>query len=338
MASPAIINPHEFATVAVRFIKYVLAEMLVKGIRYEKINEWYEMTQLQEEIESWRDYLIASPSSAYDHIEFQSEIERRFVEGLESDGRVKVYLKLPKWFTVPTPVGEYNPDWAIVMDNLDAHGRRHGKDLLYLVRETKDASRPDSMRPNEIRKTICGKAHFEWAFHLVMRHDVCFVNVRWWRYAWFLFGKDFFERDADVQSFLPPSARLSVGHYAQCFFSEADVQNFRKGQSTVENRLTKILTPDYQNQTIALGNQGATEDKPEKAGQVIVQSSPRNTATTSVEEIVTRHGAEIRDSKIWVTPNIPPEKLQGAIRSYAQAVSPGDVLLLADDTLFGGCP
>lgn len=55
------------------------------------------------------------------------------------------------------------------MDNLDAQGKRKGKDLLYLVRETKDASRPDSMRPNEIRKTACGKAHFEKALGINYR-------------------------------------------------------------------------------------------------------------------------------------------------------------------------
>jgi len=165
----ALANPHEFATIAVRFIKSLLADQLVNGVRYEKINQWYEMTQLEEEIPSWQDYLIASPTSVYDHVVFQSEIEEKFVAGLEHDKRVKVYLKLPAWFTVPTPVGEYNPDWAIVMENRDAHGERQGKDLLYLVRETKDTTRPDSMRPNENRKIECGKVHFEKALGVSYR-------------------------------------------------------------------------------------------------------------------------------------------------------------------------
>jgi type III restriction enzyme len=156
----ALANPHEFATVAVRFIKLVLSDQLVKGVRYEKINEWYEMSQLEKEIPSWKDYLIESPTSVYDHVIFQSEIEEKFVAGLEHDKRVKVYLKLPAWFTVPTPIGEYNPDWAIVMEDRDAHGKRKGKERLYLVRETKDTSRPDSMRLNEQRKIDCGKRHF----------------------------------------------------------------------------------------------------------------------------------------------------------------------------------
>ena len=110
----ALANPHEFATVAVRFIKFVLADQLVKGVRYEKINVWYEMTQLEEEqFHLGKTTVVPSPTSVYDNVIFDSEIERSFVEGLEKDERVKVYLKLPAWFTVPTPIGEYNPDWAI---------------------------------------------------------------------------------------------------------------------------------------------------------------------------------------------------------------------------------
>jgi len=55
----------------------------------------------------------------------------------------------------------YNPDWAIVMEDRDAHGKRKGQERLYLVRETKDTSRPENMRSNEQRKIDCGKRHFE---------------------------------------------------------------------------------------------------------------------------------------------------------------------------------
>jgi hypothetical protein len=63
----------------------------------------------------------------------------------------------------------------------------------------------------------------------------------------------------------------------------------------------------------------------------------RDAASPSVEEIVARHGAGIKDSRIWFAPNIPAKKLQGAIRSYASGVSPGDVLMLLDNTCWGGC-
>jgi len=83
-------------------------------------------------------------------------VERRFVEALESRQDVQLYLKLPSWFVVRTPVGEYNPDWAIVMENGNG-----GKPLLYLVRETKGTTHLDKLRPDERRKIQCGKRHFK---------------------------------------------------------------------------------------------------------------------------------------------------------------------------------
>ena len=160
----AMDNPHEFATVAVQTIKSKLADQLVSGIRYEKINDWYEMTQFDTEISAWQQYLVPSRksdgsegSSLYDHVPYDYGVEKSFVEALEARHDVRLYLKLPRWFTVPTPVGSYNPDWAIVMEN-EAAGP--GAPLLYLVRETKSTTMPDELRPNEERKVRCGKRHF----------------------------------------------------------------------------------------------------------------------------------------------------------------------------------
>ena len=157
----AIINPHAFATETARILKEKLAEQLVSGIQYERINEWYEMTQFQAEIESWADYLVPAPrGSVYDHVEFESEVERQFVKDLERRTDVRVYVKLPSWFTVQTPVGEYNPDWALVMDDPDDPGGESGKPLLYLVRETKGDNWRNGLRPDESRKILCGERHF----------------------------------------------------------------------------------------------------------------------------------------------------------------------------------
>jgi len=155
----ALDNPNEFATVAVRIIKEKLADQLVEGIQYEKINQWYEMTQLDIEIPGWEDYLWPAERSVYDHVAYDSEIERQFVEGLERRDDVKLYLKLPAWFTVDTPIGEYNPDWAIVMEERDEHGDL--TDILYLVRETKSTTNLAELRPDERRKVRCGERHFK---------------------------------------------------------------------------------------------------------------------------------------------------------------------------------
>jgi type III restriction enzyme len=146
--------------VAVQIIKTRLADQLVDGIKYEKIDEWYEMTQFAEEIETWENLVMPGDHSLYDHVICDSVVERKFVEGLESRDDVKLYIKLPNWFTVPTPVGEYNPDWALVMEDRDEHGDANGRDLLYLVRETKSTKNLDELRPDERRKIKCGEKHF----------------------------------------------------------------------------------------------------------------------------------------------------------------------------------
>ncbi|GAB1717962.1 MAG: hypothetical protein NTAFB05_30040 [Nitrobacter sp.] len=63
-------------------------------------------------------------------------------------------MKLPDWFSVPTPIGSYNPDWAIVMD------MGEGQDWLYLVRETKGSTDLNKLRLDEARKIKCGEKHF----------------------------------------------------------------------------------------------------------------------------------------------------------------------------------
>jgi type III restriction enzyme len=136
---------------------------LVEGIQYERINQWYEMTQFDPAPESWENYLVPAEHSIYDQVEVDSQVERSFVEGLEKRDDVKLYVKLPAWFKVDTPIGEYNPDWAIVMEDRDAHGKPTGKPLLYLVRETKGATWKTGLRASEKRKIQYGRRHFEGA-------------------------------------------------------------------------------------------------------------------------------------------------------------------------------
>ena len=157
---PALDNPHEFAAASARIIREKLKEQLVDGVRYEKINEWYEMSQLDIKIETLAEYLIPAERSLYDHVICDSKVEKQFVKGLEGRKDVKLYLKLPSFFTVPTPIGSYNPDWAIVVEDIDEFGKPTGKEKFYLVRETKGTTNLDDLRPDEKRKIKCGKQHF----------------------------------------------------------------------------------------------------------------------------------------------------------------------------------
>ena len=151
----ALDNPHEFASVAVRIIKDKLTDQLIDGIKYEKIGECYEMCQFETEIKSWDKYLIPAKRSVYNHVIFDSDTEKKFVKKLETLDFVKLYVKLPAFFKIPTPIGTYNPDWAIVVEDTES-----GDPRLYLVRETKSSTDPNDWRPDEKRKIDCGRGHF----------------------------------------------------------------------------------------------------------------------------------------------------------------------------------
>lgn len=153
-------NPHEFALAAVRVIKDAVARQLVAGIQYVPVNEHYEMTQFDSEVDSWMSYLEPSDKGLYDYVTYDSNVERQFVQDMERMEQVLMYVKLPGWFTVPTPIGEYNPDWAIVWEDRDEHGDPTGKPHLYLVRETKGSTDRSMLRLAESDRIYCAERHF----------------------------------------------------------------------------------------------------------------------------------------------------------------------------------
>ncbi len=158
----ATANPHEWATTATHILKEKLADILINGIQYEKTGEWFRMEQILDEktVELFSKYVEepdeTKDKTIYNQIPCDSDIEVQFVKELEARADVRLYLKLPFWFTVPTPVGEYRPDWAIVMDP----PTKNGKPVLYFVTETKNTTNLDSLRPDEKRKILCGRSHF----------------------------------------------------------------------------------------------------------------------------------------------------------------------------------
>ena len=159
----AIRNPTAYASTAVGIIRHFLSKQLVDGIQYEKLNDWYEMTQFETSIQSWSQYLEPSLQGVYDHVVVDSEVERHFVQDLDLREDVKLYVKLPGWFKVPSPLGSYNPDWAVVMEQRDEYGQPTGQEDLYLVRETKSTTDEAELGEKERAKVQCGRAHFEGA-------------------------------------------------------------------------------------------------------------------------------------------------------------------------------
>ncbi len=149
-------DPQRFMDAVARIIKHVLHHLLVDGIKYEKIAgsgpdaAWDQLLFKNEELIN---YLTAEhvTKSVYEYIVYDSEVEREFARKLDEREDIRLFVKLPGWFKVETPVGEYNPDWAIV---------KHTDDTLYLVRETKSTRDFLKLRNTETDKVRCGMKHF----------------------------------------------------------------------------------------------------------------------------------------------------------------------------------
>lgn len=158
----AMKNPFEFATRAVQIIKSKLADHLVDGIEYERTGAWYDMRLIEEDetIDAPLNKLAASRRGIYDYVICDSSVEEKLIEGLDKSDHVKLYMKLPAWFTVTTPIGEYNPDWAIAKESRDAHADADGEHL-YLICETKSTKNKNELRADERRKIDCGASHFK---------------------------------------------------------------------------------------------------------------------------------------------------------------------------------
>lgn len=154
-----MVNPQAFTTMVASKINAAMRTQMIEGITYEPIpGLHWEMHRLEpdasDEIERYAARLYRVQSAAktlFDHIEIDSEVERRFAKGLDDNQNVRFFMKLPAWFTVDTPIGPYNPDWAIVFED---------SERVYLVRETKGSLDPDQRRHDENVKIDCAERHF----------------------------------------------------------------------------------------------------------------------------------------------------------------------------------
>lgn len=154
------INPQQFITITAKEITKALRELMLTGINYEKIdNDAWDMSLLDEEAgQEIKRYLFDPYQVAHlertthDFIDIDSSVERDFATSLDRpDSPVKVFMKLPRWFKVDTPIGTYNPDWAILFDKYER---------VYMVRETKGKPDKDDLRDSERKKVDCGEKHF----------------------------------------------------------------------------------------------------------------------------------------------------------------------------------
>ena len=149
-------NPQVFIELAAQTINRCKRQALVDGIKYQRLGDDHYYAQELFEKEEMTGYLknmLGATKSVYKEVVYESDVEARFADQLEKNDAVKVYAKLPGWFAVPTPLGAYRPDWAVLVDT-DAGSR------LYLVVETKGSLYADDLRLTEHAKIKCGRAHF----------------------------------------------------------------------------------------------------------------------------------------------------------------------------------
>ena len=153
------INPQRYMTDAAGLINEVLVDFVLQGVKYTKINgqEFYlqEVFPDEELKGDLVNELVKSDRSVYEYNRYDSDVERDFAKALQADDSVVVYTKLPtKKFIVPTPVGEYTPDWAVVINKSDTM-------KLYFIVETKGTTTVKELRGTEQLKVLFGKKRFE---------------------------------------------------------------------------------------------------------------------------------------------------------------------------------
>jgi type III restriction enzyme len=150
-------NPQQFIELAAEIVNRAKRMALVDGIKYQRIgaDDYYAQQLFEtEELNGYLKSMIDANKSVHEQVIYQSDTERTFADDLEKNEAIKVYAKLPGWFRVATPLGPYNPDWAVLVE-------KDGAERLYFVVETKSSLFTDDLRDKEGAKIACGKAHFK---------------------------------------------------------------------------------------------------------------------------------------------------------------------------------
>ena len=149
-------NPEQFISECGRIIKEQKATVIIEQLTYDAINDCYDAT-IFTTAQTGNDFSRATEilkKHIFDYAMIDSDIERQFVSELDISNEVVVYAKLPRGFLIPTPVGDYNPDWAIAF----VEGKyKH----IYFVAETKGTLSSMKLRPEEKTKIDCARKFFK---------------------------------------------------------------------------------------------------------------------------------------------------------------------------------
>lgn len=164
------VNPQKFIEGCIDILNEQMRMHIVDGIKYHKIGdaEYYsqELFQNEELFGYINKNLNESTKSPFEYVVYDSVIESRLAQEFEQSDNVTVYAKLPGWFKIDTPLGTYNPDWAILWKD-------DKEEKLYFVVESKGATGLFDLRPKEQGKIDCGKKHFEaLGTHMIVASEI----------------------------------------------------------------------------------------------------------------------------------------------------------------------
>jgi type III restriction enzyme len=155
-------NPQKYIEEVTKIIEFNKNSLSIDGIKYTKVEgqeysytEVFSLDDTKEVIAFLDSNAVAVANSLYDYVIYDSTtVEKPFAEALDADPDVKLFFKIPDKFKISTPVGNYNPDWAVYVENED-------EKKLYFVIETKGSTDRAELRNKEDIKIYCGKKHFE---------------------------------------------------------------------------------------------------------------------------------------------------------------------------------
>lgn len=149
-------NPESFIAEAIRLINEQKATVIIEHLAYDPVEDKFDLDiftvgQTRQDFSNAGEKL---QRHIYDYVLTDSKVEREFVKELDTANEVVVYAKLPRGFLIPTPVGDYNPDWAIAFKEGSV---KH----IYFVAETKGSISTMELREIEKTKIECARKFFE---------------------------------------------------------------------------------------------------------------------------------------------------------------------------------
>lgn len=168
-------NPQKFIEGCVDIINEQMRMHIIDGIKYQRLGdaEFYsqELFKNQELFGYLQSNLKESSKSPFTHVVYDSNIESKLAQQFEESKNISVYAKLPDWFKIDTPLGTYNPDWAVMWKDKD-------EEKLFFVVESKGSTGLFDLRPKEQAKIDCGKKHFTAiGSEMIVASDIEDVNV-----------------------------------------------------------------------------------------------------------------------------------------------------------------